>query len=43
MTGDGRRVRDIHQLGGALVGEFKMLSEYSFAAVIAGLRSGISE
>src|ERR1043166_8056978 len=43
VTRHGCRVGNIHQLVGALVGEFEMFGHYYFAAVIAGLRSGFSE
>jgi hypothetical protein len=43
MTRHGGRVGHIHQLIGALVGEFEMFSHYYFAAVITSLRSGFSE
>ena len=36
VTGDRRRVGDIHQFRGALVGEFKVFVDYDFAAVVAG-------
>src|SRR2546422_552707 len=43
VTRQSRRVGNIHQLVGAFVGEFEMLSQYDFAAFIASLRSSVSE